>query len=211
MDSAIKEILSSIPAFLKEFLNLLLSPRAYASSGRVFEPTRFNDSLGFLAVSLVVTLVLKAPMFSTELSALPYLAADAFWKFFIVLIETVLIQFAWRLAKGKGTISHYLVANFFYFGVFTVFGHTIKLLGHEFKIYVEALANSNLLVFLFYAITGFPLFVWMIACWFAYVDFNNVKFKQSALVLILVGALSAVTYFLAKLMRDALFEGVFIA
>ncbi len=211
MDSVIKEILNSIPTFLKEFLNLLLSPRAYASSGKVFEPSRFNDALGFLAVSLVVTLVLKAPMFSTELSAIPYLAADGFWKFFIVLLETVVIQFAWRLVKGKGTISHYLVANFFYFGVFTVLGHTVKLMGHEFEIYVESFANSRFFVLLFYLITGFPLFVWMVTCWRAYVDFNTAKFKQSLWVLILIGALSAITYFLARLLRDALFGSIFIA
>jgi hypothetical protein len=177
----------------------------------VFEPSRFNNALGFLAVSLLVTLVLKAPLFSTELSAVPYLAADAVWKFFIVLLETVVIQFAWRVVKGKGTISHYLVANFFYFGVFTVLGHVIRLLGHQFKISVESLENTRFIVLLFYLIMGFPLFIWMIACWRSYVDFNDAKIKQSLLSLVLIGVLSAITYFLAKLLRDALFGNIFIA
>jgi hypothetical protein len=206
---AIKEALKGVPQFVQEFVNLMASPRAYAAAGKVFAPSRFNQALGFLGVSLVVTLVLKAPMFPAQPSALPYLAADAVWKFAMVLIETAVITFVWRLLKGRGTAGQYLVANCFYFGVLTVLGHTIKLLGYAIEKRIEPPSSSDTLLLIFYAVTGGCLVLWMLACWCAYGDFNHAKIGRTLCALALVVILSVPALLLGALLRDALLGNIF--
>ena len=83
-------------------VNLLSAPRAYAKAARVFDAARFDTALLFLGVSLVVTMILKAPMFGRQPDAFSYLAADAVWKFIVVLLEAAVIAGASWLLGGKG-------------------------------------------------------------------------------------------------------------
>ena len=108
---AIKEALAVVPRFAQDFVNILVGPRSYAATGAVFNAGKFKEALVLLAVSLVVTLVAKGSMMAFTGSPLPVLAADAIWKFVVVLVVFFAIWISWRILGVAKAPGAYIVAG----------------------------------------------------------------------------------------------------
>lgn len=210
----IKESLKSVRGFARTFINILGAPRAYGSGGALFDGNRFNEALLFLGVSLVATMILRAPLFETQPATLTYLASDAIWKFAVVLLETAIITAVWRLLKGHGSAANYLVANCFYFGVLSVIGHTYVLILHGAGLVVEpqhAPLNAwedilqhaeRYLV----SIIGLAIIVWGFLSWRAYGDFNRASLKRTIAALTLVIVASIPVLWVGGILRSQLLK-----
>lgn len=190
--------LSSIPRFVREFVNLLLSPREYAASGQVFVAERLNAALAFLGFSIIVTFVIKTPMFINKPGTLSFLSAAAVWKFVFVLLETVIISATWRTVRGKGTFADYLVANCLYFGVLTIIGHLAILLMYSIQRQPIGGIPQDILLPLIVVIFGGAIVVWAFSCWQAYGDFNKVGVGERTTTLIIVGTVSIPVFFIGE-------------
>jgi hypothetical protein len=206
MPDAVKEALEGIPRFVQDFVNLTGSPRSYASTGRVFDPSRFAYAITFLGISLIVTAVIKAPMVAYKNDPLQYLAGDAIWKFFIVLIETVVIALTWRLFRGQGGAGNYLVANCFYFGVLSVWSHLISLLLYAVETTYGRHSSTEWLILL---VTGGPLTWWALLCWRTYGDFNRAGITRTAGALLAAMVASIPMLWAGALLCKALTGSVF--
>ena len=190
MFDAIKEVIGSFPRFTREFVNLVGSPRSYAASGKVFSVERYGEALAFLGFSLLITLVLKNTMFASARDHMPYLFADAVWKFTVVLIETAIITFSWYLLKGRYRIGEYLTANCFYFGALSILGHLILLIVYAINRRIHDTAAASYIYWFTIICLGGSLILWTLTCWRSYGDFNHATPGRTALALLVVCVLS---------------------
>ena len=204
MSDAVKQTLSAIPRFAQDFVNLLIAPLASSSGERVFNPTKFREALVFLAVSLLITLLLKTPVIGRNAEAVSYLAADAIWKFFVVLIVSCAICIAWRLFGVNKPLGAYLVAGFFFFGVFSVLSHAILLINFWLA---SPLSTINLApadrkaVFIFLCLA---LLVWMLVAWYAYIEYSGCTSGKGMAALIVAMLISAPALGLGFILREAI-------
>lgn len=200
----IKEVFGAIPRFTTDFVNVLASPRGYARTGRLFMPERFTDALIFLGASLAVTMILRAPMWREREDLFLFLAADATWKFAVVLLETAVIALVWRLLRGKVQAGGYLVASAFYFGVVTVVVHFVMLLAWSAERQVD-LPPIMLVTFRVVAVAfAIGTLIWCLMAWRAYGDMNGASLARTILALALVVVCSVPAVVAGVLLRDAL-------
>ncbi len=202
----IKEVFGAIPRFTTDFVNVVASPRGYARTGRLFMPERFADALVFLGASLVVTMILRAPMWREREDLFLFLAADATWKFAVVLLETAVIAVVWRLLRGRVHASGYLVANAFYFGVVTIAVHFVMLLGWSAERQMDLppiLLVACRMVTVAFAVGALS---WCLVAWRAYGDMNDASLARTILALVLVMVCSVPVVVAGVLLRDALLK-----
>ena len=202
LGDVLKEILGAIAGFGRQFVNLLSAPRACAKVAHVFDAARFDAALLFLGVSLILTMILKAPMFGRQPDAFSYLAADAVWKFIVVLIEAAVIAGAWWVLGGNGNAGHYLVANCFYFGVLSVLGYAALLALHGLAQIGSPGWRDGV-----WAI-GVPpaaaATMWAFFAWRAYGDFNQASLGRTLAALGLVALGSFPVLCFGAIFRDQL-------
>jgi hypothetical protein len=199
-----KEILGTIPRFAQEFVNIVSAPRAYGREGQLFDRSRFTPALTFLGISLVATMVLRAPMWAAKDDLFLFLAQDAVWKFLVVVAEAAIIAFVWRILRGTAPAGAYLVANAFYFGVVTILTHVLLLIRWSATRNAPSLAGLEVIVELVVWFCFAMLGAWGLVAWRAYGDVNGATLGKTIMALLLVGVFSLPAVAMGLLLRHAL-------
>ncbi len=131
------------PQYLREFGSLLSAPKLFMARKELHTTRSFHDSLHFLILSIVITVVARAPL-------LP--SGDSIWVFFgsqavVCLMSVVLfalsLRLSWRIVGGTATFRSFFVAYAYFFGVIIVSAVFVMLISEGvFKILEPDLHNK---------------------------------------------------------------------
>lgn len=181
MKEVLEQILSQIPEYILNFGKLLAMPIKFMRDHNKGEEPPLTQPFIFLGISLVLTFVIRVPMLQNDVNTLGFIAADALWKIVIILIVAAAMKIAWQIVGGRATFQSLLVANCYYFGVFSVITHLLLLSGR----YLDPSRVINLVIFreqftpnaiiktILYSIGFGAIIVWCLVCWGAYHELNG--------------------------------------
>jgi hypothetical protein len=170
MTDFLKEALAQVPAFFLKFSRAFAQPRALGSDIKKATAkgttAELNDAFIFLGICLLVTALCKSAIFREADVTATYLAKGALWKAVLVPGLAGVMRVSWRMLGGAASFEKYVVANCYYFGVFSVLAHIVLLIGNRAFGSIVRLPPATFLPF--YATTIGPLLLWALYCWRAY-------------------------------------------
>ncbi|MDX2041380.1 MAG: hypothetical protein SF097_09025 [Acidobacteriota bacterium] len=180
MEGFVKDSLAQAPRYLSAFYQTLTSPKSIADNKAKITATIFNEALLFLAISVLITVLIRLPLIGRDKTSVIVLASYVVWAVCVLLSMTSVVKLAWRIVGGKMAFVRYLALNCYYFGVFMVVGHFISLASFS----VGKAAKSVALSIVVAAIGFLAFSVWGISAWRVYQQLNSIGWLRS------LGALS---------------------
>jgi len=224
MKELIEKILAYLPQYLTDFGSLISGPKRFMAEKNTKAEDTFVQSLVFLGVSLVLVVVMTAPLLPPGKDLWTYLVAEAVMFLLGVSLYAVALRVAWRLVGGKATVRSFFVTYAYFFGALVVVITVFMLLSEGvFKVLapdlyaqvIEAKLNkqpmpdvsgsSVPLVSFFILVVGFFLgSVWGFVAWGAYRQLNDLSKWRSFVALMISGLLAwpiaAVMFFVESAM-----------
>lgn len=224
MKDLIQKILSYLPQYLMDFGALFSGPKRFMAQKNTRAEDTFDQSLLFLGVSLVLVVVMTAPLLPPGGDLWTHVGASAVTYLLTVTLSAIALRLAWRLVGGRATVRSFFVTYAYFFGVMVVVFTFFALLGEGvFKVFapelygqvIEAklqkqpmpdLSGSSLpLVTFLILVAGYVFIsVWGFVAWGAYRELNRVSKGRSFLALMIMGvfswAIGAIVFFVASAM-----------
>ena len=224
MKELIEKILTYLPRYLMDFGSLVSGPKRFMAQKNTTEEDTFVQSLIFLGVSLVLVVVMTAPLLPPGKDLWTYLGTRTVVASIAVSLNAVALRIAWRLVGGKATVRSFIVTYGYFFGVLAVIFAAFLLLGEGvFKVlapelYAEVIqaklnkqpvpdvsdSSVPLISFLILVAGFFLLAMWCLIAWGAYRQLNGLSKWRSFVALIISGLLAwpiaAVVFFIDSAM-----------
>jgi hypothetical protein len=116
MNDLVKLIFAQIPKYLFNFFDLVSGPKRFVRKRNVYNDQSLTEAMTFLAISFVLTLILKVP----------FVSADVFWWHMATLglqalIEMALLatalRLAWTLVGGRAPFGRFFITFCYYYAV----------------------------------------------------------------------------------------------
>jgi hypothetical protein len=226
MKDLIEKILAYLPQYLTDFGSLFSGPKRFMAQKNTRAEDTFGQSLIFLGVSLVLVVVMTAPLLPAGRDLWTYLGANAVRFLLSVSLAAINLRLAWRIVGGKATVRSFFVTYAYFFSVGVIVFTIFQLLGEGvFKVFepdlyaqvIEAklkkqpmpdLSGSSVpLVTLCVFVAGFVfLSVWSFVAWGAYRELNGLSKGRSFVALLITGVftwpLAAVVFFVWSAMMQ---------
>jgi hypothetical protein len=218
--------LGLVPQYLSTLGSLLIRPKRFIAEKNPTTDATFVDSLLFLGVSLVLSVLVAVPLRSPDTELWKRLAAISTDTLIVVSLGAIAMRLGWLVVGGKASTRSIFTVTGYFFGVVLVIMSIanvidlsiIKVLDLElFELIMkrshqsmQSMLQSPLppdKIFMFIPMYGIfaLLMVWSFVTWGAYREINRVgKFRSFiALVLgfILALPIDALSFFLGEAMR----------
>jgi hypothetical protein len=222
MKELIEKILAYLPRYLTNFGSLFVGPKRFIGQRNTAAEDTFGESLLFLGISLVLVVIMTAPLLPPGKDLWTYVGAQAVTYLLAVSLAALALRLAWRIVGGKATIRSFFVTYAYFFGVIIVI-YTLFLLLAEgvFKVldpdlYAEVieaklnkqarpdLSGSTIPMISFgIQLVGFVLLSgWGFVAWGAYRELNGLSKWRSFFASTIMGLLScpiaAIVFFVAS-------------
>jgi hypothetical protein len=224
MKDLVQLILKYLPQYLLTLGSLLARPKRFIADKDPTTDDAFVDSLLFLGVSLVLTVLVAAPLRSPEVDLWKRLAAISTYTLITVSLGAIAMRLGWLLVGGKASTRSTFTVTGYFFGVVLVitsiadvvnmsiikvldpelFGSITKANLKHRSILESSIPPDKIAILTpFFVIFAF-IVMWSFVTWGAYREINRVgRFRSFiALVLGFVFALpiDALSFFLGKAM-----------
>lgn len=224
MKELMEKILTYLPRYLMEFGSLVSEPKRFMAQKNTTEEDTFVQSLLFLGISLVLVVIMTAPLLPPGKDLWAHLGTQAVGCAVAVSLVAVALRIAWRLVGGKATVRSFVVTYAYFFGVMSLVFTVFQLLGEGvFKVLapdlygqvIQAklnkqptpdLSDSSVpLISSVVLVAGFfALSVWGLVAWGAYRELNGLTKRRSFVALMIAGLLgwpiAAVMFFIQSAM-----------
>ena len=129
-------ILKYLPQYFKQFGSLLSRPKRFMGHKNTTAEEAFSESLLFLAISIVLVVVMTAPLLPTNKNIWTNLCGIAVVALLGVSLFAVALKISWRLVGGKASVRSFFVTYAYYMGVIIVIFPLVILLSQGvFKVF----------------------------------------------------------------------------
>jgi hypothetical protein len=132
MKDLIEKILGYLPQYLADFGSLVSGPKRFIAQKNTVAEDTFVHSLLFLGISLVLVVLMTAPLLPPGEDLWAFLAMSAVTSLLAVSLYAVALRIAWRLVGGKATVRSFFVTYAYFFSVFTIVFTVVLLVGEGF-------------------------------------------------------------------------------
>jgi hypothetical protein len=206
-------------------LGLLISgPKKFMAQKNTRAEDIFIQSLIFLGVSIVLFVIMTAPLRPSGIDLWTYLAANAGASLLSVSLFAVALRVAWRLVGGKSPIGSFFVTYAYFFGTVIIILMPVLFLSEGvFKVLAPDLyaqvvharlnkqpmpdlsGSSVPLIAFIILLAGFSLIsVWGVIAWGAYRQLNSLSKWRSFIAFMIMGLLSLPIGSVAALVQTAM-------
>lgn len=120
MKDLIEKILKYLPNYLTDFAAVFGGPKRFIEQKNINADDTFHNALLFLAVSLVVVVLMTAPLLPPGKELWAYLVAQAVTTLVAVSLFALALRLSWRVVGGRATFRSFFVTYAYYFGVIFV-------------------------------------------------------------------------------------------
>lgn len=117
MNDLIKLVFAQIPKYLFNFFNLVSSPKRFVRKRNVYNDRNLTEALTFLAISFVMTLILKAPLIPANVNFWQYIATIGLLVLIEMALSAIALRFAWTLVGGPAPFGRFLITFCYYYAV----------------------------------------------------------------------------------------------
>ena len=131
MNDLVKLVFAQIPKYLFNFFNLVSGPKRFVRKRNVYNDQSLTEATTFLAISFVLTLILKTP-FIPDVNFWQYIATSGFQSLIELALLAALLRLAWRLVGGNAPFGRFFITFCYYYAVgiiglqaFTIFAYGI--------------------------------------------------------------------------------------
>jgi hypothetical protein len=131
MNDLVKLVFAQIPKYLFNFFNLVSGPKRFVRKGNVYNDQSLTEATTFLAVSFVLTLILKTP-FMPDVNFWQYIATLGLQALIEIALLAAVLRLAWALVGGHAPFGRFFITFCYYYAVgiiglqaFTVFAYGI--------------------------------------------------------------------------------------
>jgi hypothetical protein len=225
MKDLIEKIVAYLPQYLVDFGSLFSAPKRFIARKNTTAEETFGQSLLFLGVSIVLVVIMTAPLLPPGKDLWTYVGATAVTLLVGVSLSAIALRLAWHLVGGKATIRSFFVTYAYFSGPVIVVFTFFQLLGvGVFKVLapelytqvIEAqtnkqplpdLSGSSVPLISFFILVAGLLFlsVWGLVAWGAYRELNGLGKWRSSVALLIMGplgwAIAAVLFFVSSALR----------
>lgn len=221
MKDLIEKILKYLPQYLVNFGSLLSGPKKFIADRNTTAEDSFENSLLFLAISVVLVVIMTAPLLPPGKDLWTHVGSVAVTSLLTVALSGVALRFAWRIVGGKATLKSFFVTYAYFFGVIVVILTMFHLLSEgvfkvlkpdlysaviEAKFKKQPLPDMSgtsipLVSFSILLIGYIMASVWGLVAWGSYRALNGLSRTRSFVAILIMGVLSwiigAVVFFMA--------------
>ncbi len=225
MKELIEKILAYLPQYLTNFGSLFVGPKRFIGQRNTAAEDSFGESLLFLGISLILVIIMTAPLLPPGKDLWTYVGANAVIYLLTVSLSAIALRLAWRVVGGKTTIRSFFVTYAYFFGVLIVIYTLFILLGEGvFKVFepelyakvIQAKLNKQEIpdvsgstvfwVSFGILIMGWVfLSVWGLVAWGAYRELNGLSkwrsFFAFTIMSILGWLIAAIVFFVASAIK----------
>jgi hypothetical protein len=131
MNDLVKLVFAQIPKYLFNFFNLVSGPKRFVRERNVYNDQSLTEAMTFLAISFVLTLILKTP-FISDVNFWQYIATTGLQNLIETALLAALLRLAWALVGGHASFGRLFITFCYYYSVsiiglqvFTVFAYGI--------------------------------------------------------------------------------------
>jgi hypothetical protein len=131
MNDLVKLVFAQIPKYLFNFFNLVSGPKRFVRKRNVYNDQSLTEATTFLAISFVLTLILKTP-FIPDVNFWQYIATLGLQALIEIALLTAVLRLAWTLVGGNAPFGRFFITFCYYYAVgiiglqaFTVFAYGI--------------------------------------------------------------------------------------
>jgi hypothetical protein len=132
MNDLVKLVFAQIPKYLFNFFNLVSGPKRFVRKRNVYNDQSLTKAMTFLAISLVLALILKAPLRPADVNFWQYIATIGLLALIEMTLSATALRFAWTLVGGHAPFGRFLITFCYYYaagliglGAFTVLAYGI--------------------------------------------------------------------------------------
>jgi hypothetical protein len=218
----IEKILAYLPQYFMDFGSLFSGPRRFLAQKNTDVEDAFAQSLLFLGISVVLVVIMTAPLLPPGKDLCTYLGTKAVAALLVVSLSAVALHVAWRIVGGKATIRSFFVTYAYFIamlivvftlflllseGVFKVLAPDLYTQGIEAKLKKQPmpdLSGSSIPLVSFYIQVAGVLFllVWLFIAWGAYRELNGLSEWRSSVAMLIAGlfgcAIAVVVFFVQR-------------
>jgi hypothetical protein len=222
MKDLIDYILKYLPQYFTDFGSAFSGPKSFIAAKRVDANDGFGEALLFLGISMVLVLLMFAPLQPAGSDFLSYAGANFVTFLIAVPLGAMAIRVGWWLVGGRASARSFFITYAYYFGVVVVMITAVQLLSLGFfktfepQLYQQFIVASQkhqsmpdmsqsyipgtaLVVFIF----GYLMIsIWALIGWGAFRQLTGVGKLRSFAALIISGVLmlpvTAVIFFVAR-------------
>jgi len=117
MNDLIKLVFAQIPKYLFNFFNLVSGPKRFVRKRNVYNDRSLTEAMTFLAISFVLTLILKAPLIPADVNFWQYIATIGLLALIEMALLATALRFAWKLVGGRAPFGRFLITFCYYYAV----------------------------------------------------------------------------------------------
>jgi hypothetical protein len=117
MNELIKLIFAQVPRYLFNFFNLVSAPKRFVRERNVYNDQSLAEAMTFLAISFVLTLILKAPFIPAGINFWQYIATNGLLALIEMALMATALWFAWKLVGGRALFGRFLLTFCYYYAV----------------------------------------------------------------------------------------------
>ena len=222
MKDLIEKILTYLPQYIADFGSLLSGPKRFIAEKNATAEDSFEKALLFSAISLVLVVVMFAPLRPAGKDLWTHVGGLAVTSLLAVSLYAVALRLAWRVVGGKATVKSFFVTYAYFFSaLFVIFAGFLLLSEGVFKVLepelhaavLEAKASKQPMpdlsgtsvptVSFLILITGYLLAtVWGVVAWGSYRALNGLSKGRSFVAFIIMGLfgwiIGAIVFFVAS-------------
>ena len=117
MNELIKLVFAQIPKYLFNFFNLVSGPKRFVRKKNVYNDQSLTEAMTFLAISFVLTLILKAPFIPAGINFWQYIATGGLLALIEMALMATALRFAWKLVGARAPFGRFLITFSYYYAV----------------------------------------------------------------------------------------------
>lgn len=117
MNDLIKLVFAQIPKYLVNFFKLVSGPKRFVRKKNVYNDKSLTEALTFLAVSFVITLILKTPLIPSDVNFWQYIATVGLLTLIEMALLATALRFSWELVGGRAPFGRFLITFCYYYAV----------------------------------------------------------------------------------------------
>ncbi|HVO59999.1 MAG TPA: hypothetical protein VMT53_03640 [Terriglobales bacterium] len=222
MNELIGKLLAAIPAYARQLIQLLRSPREFIRKLELDSDSALQDALTFLAVSFALAFIAQIPLLPGKANPGILFGASAVIAGLAFLAEVALLALSWKVVGGRLPFRKFLIVNSY----FTGFSSLMFLMAELIAIGVcqvldpaithavfygpmpdpvDAVRSEGVkALFLVLALGIVAVYVWAFVVWRSYRELNRVSKFRSAIAFVVFLGFSPMVLALQLLMGASL-------
>jgi hypothetical protein len=117
MNDLIKLVFAQIPKYLLNFFALVSGPKSFVRERNIYSDQSLTEAITFLAISFVLTLILKAPFMPEDVNLWQFIATRGLSTLIEMGLLAAALRFAWTLTGSKTPFGRFFITFCYYYAI----------------------------------------------------------------------------------------------